>query len=359
MYVHHRACADLVRTVKETLLGEGLGGLLVLRNITRAGVFSVENDHDGSGLDMLVRELDVAHIDPYPVKAGGYQDTLIPIDMSYVAGLARRHGKYLVPWLQAHTYWPERGGLTHPSASQISRMLSQQSPHRPDALMWLGYGRGHTFPDGEPEAWRAAGREQESFFARERTPVRPQFLAVRPYTVRALRDVDGNAPQDAFFTETILHDAVVHRGWAYDAMEPLDCASVDPAELRRYPLVLAELGELTGPALAPFEASGVPSILFVEGADRFSIDLSTTGIVRPVRHAAGSGLRVDPASGEPFSVEGADLFDLAPGAHPEARVGSSSCAWRKGKLLFVAMRSALRDRALPEWLWRVFPQPQG
>lgn len=358
MYVHHRACADLIRVVKETLRGEGLPDLLVFRNVTRSGVFCAENDHDGSGLDMLVRELDVAHLDPYPVKAGGYQDALIPIDMSYVAGLARRHGKLLVPWLQAHTYWPERGGLTHPSASQISRMLAQHASHRPDAIMWLGYGRGYTFPDGEPEAWRAAGREHASFFAPDRPPVRPRFLAVRPYTVRSLRDVDGNSPLDAFFTETILHDAVVNRGWAYDPLEPFDGASVDPADLRRYPLVLAELGELTGPELAPFEACDVPCILFVQGADRFSIDAATTGIAGAVRDAAGSGLRVVPAAGEPFAVEAADLFDLVPGARVEAGVGSSAGAWRKGKLLFVALRSARRDRALPDWLWKVAPSPQ-
>jgi len=218
--------------------------------------------------------------------------------------------------------------------------------------MWLGYGRGYTFPDGDAEAWKTAGREHEFALGGARSKPQPRLAAVRPYTVRALRDVDGHAPADSFFTETILYDVVVRKKWAYDPLEPIDGASLDPAELRRYPLVLAEVGELTGAELAPYVASGVPCALFITGADRFSIDPAITGISRSVRVAQGSALQVLLVSGEPVLAEAADLYEVDPGVEVMARVGAVPCAWRKGNLLFVAFRSERRDGALPAWLWK-------
>ena len=76
MFAHHQGCADLMRVAKKTLRSEGLGHLLTFRNVTRGGVFSTANDHVGTGLDMLVQTLDIAHLDPYPVSARGYAPTI-------------------------------------------------------------------------------------------------------------------------------------------------------------------------------------------------------------------------------------------------------------------------------------------
>ncbi|MFH1739702.1 MAG: hypothetical protein ABIH23_11890, partial [bacterium] len=242
MYTHHRACADLVRVVKETLREEGVEHLLVYRNITRGNVFDSRNDHDGTGLEMLVQELDIAHLDPYPVAADKYLPARIPEDMSYVSGLARRHKKYLVPWLQAHSYWGKRGGLTHPGPEYIARMVQEHIPHQPDALMWLGYGKSSTFPNTRPESWEEAGRQHKIFMELKREPIEAKLAAIRSYTVRSLRDVDGIAPQDASFTDAILYDVVMRQHWPYDPFEPFQCSELDINSLKEYPLVLAEMG---------------------------------------------------------------------------------------------------------------------
>jgi len=244
LYAFHEGCAGLMRVVKDTLREQGLGGVLTFRNITRSGVFSVANDHDGTGLDLLVPALDIAHLDPYPVSARGY-GAVIPVDMSYLAGLARRHGKYLVPWCQAHAYWPERGGLTHPNPEQIARMFKEHAPHCPDAMMWLKYGGSGTFPEQNAASWAEAGRQHALFIAERRAPVKPKLAAIRPYTVRALRDADRAAPQDAFFTDAILRDVVRQQGWPYDPFEPYQNADLNPDELRPYPVVLAQTGALS------------------------------------------------------------------------------------------------------------------
>jgi hypothetical protein len=120
-------------------------------------------------------------------------------------------------------------------------------------------------------------------FADDRAPVKPRLAAVRSYTVRTLRDVDGVAPQNRFFTETMLSDVVMRRHWPYDPLEPDQTSDLDPVALGRYPLVLAELGSLSKAALAPFPASDAPCVLFIEGADRFEIDGDSTRIARFVR----------------------------------------------------------------------------
>ena len=102
-YAFHEKCAELAGVVRDEV-AHSAPGLLIFRNTTRAGVFSLGNDHDGSGPDLLTRNLDLVHLDPYPVTGGGYQENTIPTDMSYYAGLARRYKRPLVPWLQAHAY---------------------------------------------------------------------------------------------------------------------------------------------------------------------------------------------------------------------------------------------------------------
>jgi hypothetical protein len=58
-----------------------------------------------------------------------------------------------------------------------------------------------------------------------------------------------------------------------------------------------------------------------------------------------------PVEGEPFAVEAADLYELAPDVEVLARVEDIPCVWRKGQIVFVSVRSGRGDSALPAWLW--------
>ena len=102
MWSLHRACARLLRVAKETLREEGLEDLKTYRNLTRCNSFYVGNDHGGMSLDMAACEIDIVSADPYPASDRGFNEGSIPGDMGYVAGLARRHGKELMPWMQGH-----------------------------------------------------------------------------------------------------------------------------------------------------------------------------------------------------------------------------------------------------------------
>jgi len=71
MYSLHEQTAALAGIVREEI-AKAAPGLLLFRNTTRGGVFSLSNDHDGSGQELLTRNLDIVHLDPYPVGGGGY-----------------------------------------------------------------------------------------------------------------------------------------------------------------------------------------------------------------------------------------------------------------------------------------------
>lgn len=192
LYSFHQACAELTRAFRDGVR-EITPDLLVFRNTTRAGVWSESNDRDGSGQELLARELDFLHIDPYPVAAGGYASGRIPEDMGYMAGLARRYGKPLVPWMQAHAYAPS--GLGHVTPEQMRRMWAQHEPFAPAAIMWLGYGaattpgrfESMTFPNGSPESWEYAKElhaELHGTMGGSASP-RATLAVVRPYSTRA------------------------------------------------------------------------------------------------------------------------------------------------------------------------------
>lgn len=187
LYGYHAACARLVRASVEAVHGLA-PGVRVFRNTTRGPVWSYVNDHDGSGQELLVRELDLAHLDPYPVS-DKYADWIIPGDMAYMSGLARRFGKPLMPWLQAHAYAP--CGLKHVTPEDVARMFDQHARFAPDALMWLGYDRrpasAATFPFGNPASWGKAAEIHAAFHAEANREKQMARLAVlRPYSVRAL-----------------------------------------------------------------------------------------------------------------------------------------------------------------------------
>jgi len=159
LFSYHKACAELTRAFVEGVRSVA-PTLKVFRNTTRGDAWSEGNDHDGSGQELLARELDFIHLDPYPVS-GRYNSQTIPFDMGYLSGLARRYRKPLMPWMQAHSYAPN--GLGNITPADMKRMWEQHAPFAPDAIMWLGFdmkpGKTDTemtFPKGSPESWAYA-----------------------------------------------------------------------------------------------------------------------------------------------------------------------------------------------------------
>jgi hypothetical protein len=212
LYTLHEGCARLAGAVREEI-AQAAPGLLLFRNTTRMGVFDLSNDHDGSGQELLTRNLDVVHLDPYPVS-GGYGQN-IPRDMSYCAGLARRYHRLLIPWMQAHVY----GSLQDPSPDQIDRMADEQYRQGVDAVIWLGYG--NTFPAKRPDSWERAAAFHKRL--REAPPAKPKarLAVLRSYRAWALssrwEDKVRN-PADWMLQQWLEVWAVQH-GQPYDVFE--------------------------------------------------------------------------------------------------------------------------------------------
>lgn len=226
LYSYHKACADLMRLARDTA-HELAPGVRVFRNTTRAAVWDYQNDHDGSGQELLADALDFVHLDPYPVSSR-YNERTIPFDMGYMSGLARRYRKPLLPWLQAHAYAP--CGLRHVTADQVSRMVEQHRAFAPDGIVWLGHGRTaeYTFPNGDTNSWARAAEVHRALHA-EPPPTRPvaRLAVLRPYTVRAsLCDVASwslRNPADAILAEFV-------RLWSVENGLPYDVFEIPPFE---------------------------------------------------------------------------------------------------------------------------------
>ena len=274
LYEYHKAAAALVREFREGI-HEVTSDMLVFRNTTRAGSWAEGNDHDGSGQELLARELDFLHLDPYPV-AEKYNAQTIPADTAYMAGLARRYNKPLLPWMQAHAAsWLALG---HPTPADMDRMWAQHLPFAPAGMMWLGFDNDPkanfcTFPHGSPESWAhakelfasvhnaqctmhndaAAGgdsslvtRHSSLTMAREATA---PLAIVRPYSTRAvccsLGDGSWRNPADRIL-ETFALAWSVDNGLQYDVFElppiPTRSAIAPYLEaLASYPLVVSTI----------------------------------------------------------------------------------------------------------------------
>ena len=167
----------------------------------------------------------MVHYDPYPVRGSGYA-TVIPQDMSYGAGLARRYERLLLPWMQAHTYGgPD--GLQHVSPEDVQRMCSEQLAHGPDAVMWLGYGR--TFPNERPDSWDAAAECHARLDASSPPKPEADVAVLRPYRVWALSSLWKNGkrrnPADWLLQQFL-------EVWAVQHGQPYDVFEVPPSGLR-------------------------------------------------------------------------------------------------------------------------------
>ncbi len=244
LYNLHAQTAALAGTIREEA-ARLAPGLLVFRNTTRANVFQFSNAFDGSGPELLTRNLDIAHLDPYPIGDAGYNEGLIPRDMSYYAGLARRYNKLLIPWMQGFVNTMTVGSR-HPTPELIGRMAEQHWRHGIDAVIWLSYGQAHsTFPH-QPDSWKRAAEFHRMLAASPPPKPKARLAVLRPYSVWAqssLWDDQIRNPADWLLQQWLEVWAVKHK-LDYDVFEvpPRMTAAARAAldkELRKYPHVVS------------------------------------------------------------------------------------------------------------------------
>jgi hypothetical protein len=227
LYTLHEGCAALAGVIREEI-AKSAPGLLLFRNTTRGGVFDMSNDHDGSGQELLTRNLDIVHLDPYPVSGSGYGQN-IPRDMSYCAGLARRYGRLLIPWMQAHTYGGP-GGLQDVTPEQVDRMAAEQLAHAPDAIIWLGYG--NTFPKVRPDSWERAGEFHKKLAASRPAKPKADLAVLRSYRAWAScsRWEDKIRNPADWMLQQFLEVWAVKQGRPYDVFEVPPSFVLSPGE---------------------------------------------------------------------------------------------------------------------------------
>jgi hypothetical protein len=330
MYNYHEAAARSVKFVKECLMKEGVGHLPVFRNTTRMNVFDVLNDYDGSGQEMLSEAFDILHLDPYPVNSNGYNSKTIPRDMAYMEGFARRFGKPLVPWMQAHVY----GHLKHPSPGHITEMMTQQKQFNIHSVMWLGYGyerSGNTFPVSNAASWEKANMEHILFKDFEPNKEKAGFAVVRPYTSRSVRGIDEYSA-DRFLTDYLLEAAVFDLDLRYDAFEPFDCSSLNEEELNRYSFLVAESGIINEQTLRPFIESSRPCILIAARAEADPADLHLLGIERILSDGTRSGSANKPGI---ILLDSDVRLQLNNGVKVLHRTGNEPAIWQKDSLVVI------------------------
>ncbi len=227
MYTLHQNSAALIKaTVEEA---EKIApGILLFRNTTRAGIFSVANDHDGSGPELLTQQLNVVHLDPYPVGGAwwggsGYRDDIVR-DMGYYAGLSRRYNRLLIPWMQAHTYGGPTG-LQHVTPEQVDRMGNEHIANGVDAVIWLGYNKGNTFPVMKPESWEQAGKFHHQLIKNPPEKPEAKLAVLRSYKAWSLTsydDVNILNPQDWLLQQWL-------EVWSVKYRLPYDVFEIPPA----------------------------------------------------------------------------------------------------------------------------------
>jgi hypothetical protein len=243
LYSLHEQCAELAVLVREEA-AKIAPGILIFRNTTRSGVFAMNNDHDGSGPELLTRNLDIVHLDPYPITGKGYGAD-IPRDMSYYAGLARRYHRPLIPWMEGRGYGGPNG-VQHVTPAEVDRMADEQYRQGVDAVIWLGYGPLWTFPRARPDSWARAA----AFHRRlaQTPPPKPHArLAVlrsyREWAVEASTASGIRNPADWMLQQFLEVWAVKH-GQPYDVFELRPELSRDDraallGELKEYPYIVA------------------------------------------------------------------------------------------------------------------------
>lgn len=177
MYNLHEQTAKLAGIIREET-AKTAPNLKLFRNTTRMGIFDLSNNLDGSGQELLAQNLDIVHLDPYPVVGGAYNQA-IPRDMSYCSGMARRYNKLLIPWMQAHVY----GQLQNVTPEQVDQMAREQWDQGVDGIIWLGYG--DTYPNVRPDSWDRAAAFHQKLAAELPPKPRAELAVLRGYNAMA------------------------------------------------------------------------------------------------------------------------------------------------------------------------------
>jgi hypothetical protein len=239
MYSLHEQTAALAGIVREEIAKDA-PGLLLFRNTTRNSVFALSNDRDGSGQELLTRNLDIVHLDPYPAGANSYNSAILR-DMSYCGGLARRYNRLLIPWMQAHIY----GNMTHVTPEQVDRMADEQWAQGVDAIIWLGYGE--TFPKVRPDSWERAALFHKKLASSLPPKPKAKLAVIRSYNAWASSSIWANEqlrnPAD-WMLQQLLEVWAVRHGHAYDVFEvpphlTSDQRTAIEKELVKYPYIVS------------------------------------------------------------------------------------------------------------------------
>ena len=243
MYNLHELTAGLIGVVQEEV-AQTAPGLKLFRNTTRMGIFSPSNYFDGSGQELLARQLDIIHLDPYPVSSRGYE-AVIPRDMSYCTGLARRYNKPIIPWMQAHVY----SNLLEVTPEQVDQMAAEQWEQGIDGFIWLGYGSNMTFPKERPDSWERATIFHQKIAASLPPKPKPQLAVLRSYNTMAATNLWENGlirnPADWLLQQFL-------EVWAVKLKRPYDVFELPPnlndqqkkdliRNLSKYPYVVSSI----------------------------------------------------------------------------------------------------------------------
>ncbi len=274
MYLLHKGCAELCDVVREAFRNEGTD-VQVFRNITRMNVFNVTNYRDGTGLEMLVKQLDITHLDPYP--CGGpdnYHKEVIPQDMGYISGLARRYNKDVIPWLQAHSYWASKGGLDHPSPEQIKKMVNQHMQYNTLALMWLQYPG--TFGE-KPITWEVAKKMHKKYVNFDQPKIEADIAIIRFYNVWGLLTSNDLNIMDKFITDKVINWLEFEKGLPYDAIESRNSDSLNKEQLENYDIIITSLPP-SGSNLLKLLRNNKKSLVFCDNIKYLKEVSNKTGI---------------------------------------------------------------------------------
>lgn len=348
MWSLHRACARLLRVAKETLSEEGLEDLKTYRNLTRCNSFYVGNDHGGMSLDMAAREIDIVSADPYPASDRGFNEGSIPGDMGYVAGLARRHGKELMPWMQGHEG-------RHPSPAHLNRIYEQHTAQEPPRIMYLGYGSTErppvgtdaTFPNGNVDSWELSRELNMRFQARTPRRIEARVAALRDYHVWSLNAFGQDDCLDRFFTG-ILDSISVRYGTHYDPIETRTLEVLDWKEVSRYDLVIAALPPKMR-CWRQFAELVATCILLVSDCETLGKWEAITGIYSPGEIEIGGEVTL--SDGTSLQSLYARCVEIEPRSHTLGRHGEKTCIWQSGHLIYVGARIAQHEiPKLLDWL---------
>lgn len=352
MYILHKGCAELCRIVRQAFREEGTN-VQVFRNITRANVFNVANYRDGTGLEMLAKELDIAHLDPYPSHGpNDYREDIIPTDMGYVCGIARRYDKPVMPWLQAHSYWASRGGLDHPSPEQIEKMVKQHLMFDTIGLMWLKYPG--TFGE-KPKTWEKAKKMHKIYVNSEQPEINSSLAVIRFYNIWGLLTADGKNKMDKFITDKIINWLQFKTDLSYDNIEIRNADFFDTVDLSGYETIITSLPPSGKKVIQKINATKntKQAIIFCNNKKLLNQVAETAGVKEVQSFTKDNNDEVLEINNKKISITRNLKIDINPDAEIEvmASIKENPVIWKYKKIIYVAVEPDLNlDNSLFKWL---------